>query len=62
MGVFDELMEERHDLAENLAIAEMFGRVSPYLREWARDRLSEAKLHPAVVEALNKKYGNEDED
>ena len=54
MGVFDELMEEKHDQAESLAIAEMFGRVSPHLREWARERLSKVKLHPAIAAALNK--------
>lgn len=62
MGVFDELMEEKHDQAESLAIAEMFGRVSPYLRKWARDRLSEAKLHPAIIAALEKKQPDDDDE
>lgn len=61
MGVFDELMEERHSQAESLAIAEMFGRVSPSLREWARSRLSEAKLHPSIVAAIDKDQRADDE-
>lgn len=61
MGVFDELMNERHDQAESLAIAEMFGRVSPHLRRWAKDRLSESKLHPAIVAALANKHRDEDD-
>jgi hypothetical protein len=40
----------------------MFGKVSPYLRKWAKDRLSEAKLHPAIVAALNKKQGNDEDE
>ncbi len=62
MGIFDELMEEQHDQAESLAIAEMFSRVSQHLRIWAKDRLSEAKLHPAIVTALNQQPVDEDED
>ena len=58
---FDELMGEKHNQAESLAIAEMFGRLSPSLRKWARDRISESKLHPSVVAALTKKLTADDE-
>jgi hypothetical protein len=61
MGVFDELMEEQHDQAESLAIAEMFGRVSRHLRQWARERLSESKLHPSIVAALASRQADNDE-
>jgi len=61
MGVFDELMEETHNQAESLAIAEMFEKVSPSLRQWARERLSESRLHPAIVAALNKTHSGDDE-
>jgi len=54
MGVFDDLMAAKHEMAEILAIAEMFGKVSPSLRTWARARLSEAKLHPAIAAAISK--------
>ena len=54
MEVFDELMAEKHEMAEHLAIAEMFGKCSTHLRKWARDRLTDAKLNPAVAAALNK--------
>jgi hypothetical protein len=61
MGLFDKLMEEKHSQAENLAIAEMFGRISPNMRQWARERLSESKLHPSIVTALNKTDTGEEE-
>lgn len=62
MEVFDDLMAEKRDTAEWLAIAEMFGKVSPYLRKWAKDRLSEAKLHPTIVAAMNKKKENDEDE
>ena len=62
MGIFDELMEEQHDQAESLAIAEMFSRVPQHLRMWAKERLSEAKLHPAIATALNQQPDDKDED
>lgn len=62
MGIFDKLMEGKHDSAECLAIAEMFENVSPYLRKWAKDRLSEPKLHPAIAAALNKKKTDEEDE
>ena len=60
MNIFDNLMDEQHDQAENLALADMFSRVSQHLRIWANKRLSESKLHPAIVTAL--KQQTEDED
>jgi serine/threonine protein kinase len=54
MGIFDDLMAKKHEMAEHLAFADMFEKVSVDLRDWARDRLTNAKLHPAVAAALNK--------
>ena len=61
MGIFDELMDEQHDQGESLAIAEMFSRVPQHLRRWAKQRLSEAKLNPAIATALNQQRDDEDE-
>lgn len=62
MSIFDDLMEERHDVAETLAIAEMFGRTSPYNRKRAMERLPMAKMKPEIVAALEKKREPEDGD
>ena len=53
MGIFDSLMAESRDVAESLAIAEVFRKAPSHLREWARERLKTGKLHPAITSALS---------
>lgn len=62
MGIFDDLMEEEHDVAEVLALADVLGNASPYQRKQARDRLPLAKLDPKIVTALEKKEDRSDDE
>jgi eukaryotic-like serine/threonine-protein kinase len=52
MGIFDELMEEKHSQAEILAISEVFGQLTPFLKNWVTERMSASKLHPTIAAAL----------
>lgn len=61
MQLFEELIQESHAPAEVLAITDMLSRIPAHLRSWAKGRLPEAKLNPAIVEALNEKAEPDDD-
>jgi hypothetical protein len=53
MGIFDDLMNENRDVAECLALAEVFRKAPAHLKQWAKARLPAGKLHPSIADALS---------
>jgi hypothetical protein len=53
MDLAKSLLEEKREVGENLAVAEKLKEAPASLREWVRERVSNAKLHPAISAALN---------
>ncbi len=52
-GIFDALMAETKEVAESLALAEMFRKSPSHLRLWAKERLPLGKLHPSITAAIS---------
>ena len=52
MDIAESLLEYRKPVGESVAVAERLKGASPAIREWVRERISPAKLHPAIVDAV----------
>jgi eukaryotic-like serine/threonine-protein kinase len=52
MDIAESLLEMKREVGESLAIADKLRGASRSLRAWVNERVSRAKLHPAILAAL----------